>query len=287
MNLQHATERALTTVAMLMISSMIHAAPIDVGGVTLEIPNPVGYTAITSKMTAIFDIQTKSWPKSAVHYFTFLQDSEIPIALRGEIPEMNRRFAVTALTDTVNVTVRKSDFERMRQAVRTQHEQLTQTAMKSVPGELENFSKRISEQGGSINLDMPQSVPYAPHEDSERSLASSAINRYTTTGIDGNTTSVKVAMTHTFLHVRGKLLQLDVYGEEDALAWTREVSKQWSDAILTANPPDERSIAAEAASGQRQGIDWIRVVLFSLLAYLIGGAGGFVWHKFFKKKTVD
>jgi hypothetical protein len=273
---------------MLAISTTIRAAPIEVGGHTLEIPNPMGFTAITPEMTAIYDLQTKIWPEVTVHFLTFIQDAEIPIALRNEIPDMNRRLVVTTTRQVIGKTVRKSDFAEMKTFLKTQSELLSKQIQKALPDEAEKASKRMSEHSGaSVKLEMPQSTQYPPHNESERSLATSALNIYAVTGADGKSTSFTVAATTTYLHVQGKLLTLQAYGEQDALNWTREASKQWAEAILAANPPDEKSSAMESSQNQGGNVDWVRAIVSGLLFAGVWGAFDVIKKKLANRKSKD
>ncbi len=271
--LGHAIRLLLATVVMLAVSTTIRAAPIEFDRETLEIPNPVGFAAITPKLTAIYDFQTKNWPDSTVHFLTFIQDAEIAIALRNEIPDMNRRLVVTTIRNAVGKTVRNSEFSELKTLLKTQSEQLAKQVQKAIADEMEKQSKRMSGQSGaSLKLGMRQLTAYPPHDDSERSFATSALNIYTVTDADGKLTDNTVAATTTYLHVRGKLLVLQAYGEQDSLSWTRSASRQWADSILAANPQDEKSIAAESSPSSDQGIDWAKAAIIGLLSAGLWGA---------------
>ena len=262
----------LAASALLQMSTTIRAAHIDVAGDTLEIPSPIGFSAITPKMVAIFDFQTKSWPESAVHYLTFIQDFEVPVALKNEIPDMERRLAVTTVREVVGKTVRRSDFAELKSVFISSNEKLAEQIKQTLPDEMEKQSKRMSAQAGaSVKMDIPQSVRYPPHDDSERSFAISTLNSFTQTGSDGKPTFKTVSVTTSYLHVRGKLLVLYAYGEKDALTWTRDTSKHWADAILAANP-DEKSSAAGSTQSRSRDIDWVGTAVIGLLTAGLWGA---------------
>lgn len=258
---------------MLVMSTSIGAAQINSGGFTLEVPNPHGFTAITPKMTGIYDAQTKYWPESTVHYLTFIRDSEIPIAVRGEIPDMDRRLVVTSVDEVDGKNIRKSDFAALKTHFKTQSEQLAKQMNQEIPSAMAKQSERMfGQSGANLTIDMPKFRQYPPHDETERSIAYSAMNTYELKGTDGKSTYSEVTMTITWLHVRGRALLLNVYGEKEALNWTREASKQWTNAILAENPPDEKSNEVENSQKQNGGIDWVRVVIYGLFSAAIWGA---------------
>ena len=288
MRIIKSTRCLLVSVATLLLSVMAGATQINSGGVNLEIPNPTGFTAITPQMSAIYDGQTKFWPDSAVHYLTFIGDNEIPIALKNEIPDMDRRLVVTTVKDVDGKNIRASDFSELKAFFKTQQEQLIKQVEKAMPEAMDKQKDRMfGKSGASIAVEVPQFKQFPAHSETARSFAFSTMNKYTLTGTDGKATPMEVSVTSTWIHVRGRALQLYAFGEKDGLDWTREASKQWSEAILAANPPDERSVALESGQKQDGGIDWMRSLVTGLIVAGVWGAFDFTRRKLAAPKSKD
>lgn len=265
--------RVILTAILLCLATAsawaVSTLEVESGGVKLQIPVPSGFSVITPEMNAIFDGQTKFWPGDTVHYLTFILASEAQVALRGEIPPLNRRLVLTSIKAADGRDVRSKDFSDLKNHHRQQAEQMMKQVRERMPKELDKFSERA---GGNASLKMPELNILPAHLETERTMAFSARNKYQLTDKNGEVTTSDVTMTTTFLLVKGRLFTLNAYGEVDALEWTREASKDWADAILAANPPDETSIAIESgAAKSQQPIDWLRLLVTSLVGAALWG----------------
>jgi hypothetical protein len=250
---------------LLFTATVGTAAPVDVDGTILEIPSPAGFTAITPKMTAIYDFQKSLWAATTVHYFTFIRDSEIPVALKNEVPNLERNLVVIRPNAVVGKVIRATDFSELKRFAIAQNGELTEEGKKGLAAAEDRFNALAAGQSdGSMKMHVAHSTSYPAHEDTSRTFAFSALNRYEVKGADGKPSVSDVSMTTTFVHVRGKLLFLYAYALPDDLIWTRDASKQWASAIIEANPSDEKSLAAENSTSPRGGVDWGQAITAGL-----------------------
>lgn len=254
---------------------------INIGGTPITIPTPPGFIPVTADMTMLNQFFENFVAPQNKRFATFISEEYLPAIRRGEVPQMARTLSVQTAKTTVDRTITKSDFAKLKDTMQKQNAELMRKVEKEMPGMMEKINSKIEGQfDAKLDLSLAGIIPLPPHESSDRSLAFSMLVNYAMKTPDGTTTNISGPVTATFLHARGKLLFIYVNGAEKELEWTRTTAKAWATAILAANPSDAATAAKESA---RSGFDWNRVWRSALIGAAVGGLIGLV-RMFMKRK---
>ncbi len=261
----------------LWLAAMASALPapvtVNIGGTPLVIPTPTNFAPVTPKMEMVNTLLDSLVPPSNTRLTAFIAESEVGAATQGLIPDLTRSFSVQTLKQLSGSTVTKADFDRMKSALRKQMDQMMQMVEKQAPGLMENLNKNRDRQfAGDVRLKSLQSVPFPPHEETERSLAFSMIVNSGVAGASGKSEKFVSAVTGTMVHLKGKILYLYATGDERDLTWTRKISKGWVAAVVAANPSDSATALKETAGPV--GFSFMRSLRKIMIGALIGGVFG-------------
>ncbi len=247
------TKRTRTTAAVLILLNLLALTALAVdttihlGRTEIAVPAPTGFVPVTKEMTAVDSLMDTFVGPDNVRFVNFLPQDLAPAALKGEVPNLVRYLSLQSYKKTVTQIVTTADFIELKSAMQKQYGDMLHKLEKQMPDLMEKINKRLEGQlNAPLNLNVNEAVPLPAHDESERSLAVSVMMNLAVKLPDGETTNAPVVMTTTLVHVRGKVLFAYVYGEGKDLEWTRKVSKEWSDAILAANPSDAATAAKEA-----------------------------------------
>jgi hypothetical protein len=154
-------------------------------------------------------------PPSNEQFALFLQDADVAVAARGEIPQPERWFYVQSAKALIQPFVTTADFAQLKRTIKTQNEGIVKKAKSQVPGLLQNVNKGISaDYDVDVNLSLDQMVPLPPHYETERGLAYSSILKYKANDEDGKPSVYEGVVTATFVHVQGKVLFLYANAEK-------------------------------------------------------------------------
>lgn len=268
-------------VAFLCLANFVGlAAPdlaIRVGGTELAIPVPAGFAPVVPEMKAlnqVLDAMNYGQNERLGH---LIPDSEVSAALANEIPEMARSFSIQ--TPKKDRTLTKKDFQKLANEMVDQNSKIIAKLEKEMPGYLEKVNTKMKAAlDADVKFQNLTLVPLPSHQQEERALAYSMFMSMQTAG-----GPMRIAGTTTILYVKAKLLFLYAYAPENALAWTREVSKQWAADILARNPS-----SAELAKMEEHGPGGWRgpqntilrnALIGAIIGGLIGGLRGFARKK--------
>lgn len=261
------------TLCLLLIAlpRVVSAAAIVVGGTQIEIPGPLKFSEVTPEMAALYEVQKQFVAPTNVEFLAFISDKAVPAALKDEVPELERRFTVQTAKSLVNMSVTRHNFEELKQVIKNQNEEIVKKAEAEIGKTIGKINENISDQYDvDLALSVSQMIPLPAHSETERSLAYSAFVKYSINDEAGNPSSFVTVMTATFVHVKGKVLFLYSYAEESDLDWSRNLSTQWSNAVIKANPSDFQSSVNENLPAIVTGIDWNEVGVKALIGAFVG-----------------
>lgn len=261
---------------ILMVVLSITAAPvvaneIDVGGTKLVIPTPPGFAPVTPRMANLQDMLKTLVGASNVEYLSFISEQEVDAALDGELPPMERRFSVQVLKQLVEPLVSSGGFYDIRAEVRGRNGLIAAADGNVVSKTMDGLNERIEGDTG-LNLQM-QITGYRElgfHAETERMIATSTLLDYAFVDPAGQNVSFKAISTAAIVHVRGKVLFLFVHAEDGALEWSQAAIRDWTDAVLAANPPTLRTRTLEAMPSWVLGINWASVATNAAIGGLVG-----------------
>lgn len=221
---------------LLFVAPLSRATDVSVGGVSVSIPHPADFSPVTPEMTKVQqDLSLFAAPGSE-QLLAFIADADVPAALNGTIADSSRRFLVLSLEGMAGTLVSSVYFEELKSAIKSKNAEILKRVEEDLPGHAEKINDKAAEQ---YDLDLAFSVtrliPMPVHEETQRTVAYSALSQYEMNDESGRPVSYKSVVTTTIVHVKEKVLVLLCYAEEQALAWSRAASKQWADAVVADN----------------------------------------------------
>lgn len=196
---------------------------ISVGGTILEITDPPGFRPITRDMAPFFESEEDGVPANNKEFFCYIAESEIPKALKGELPAAERKFRVQMDKGDIDVSTSPSEFLEFKRLAKEQRDAM-----------IEKIAKELRP-----SISPTSALP--PHQETDQTWGYSAFAELSGHDEAGNSISRVFVVTSMLVYVRGKILFLYVYAEEGGLEWSRTAAKQWTDSIIAANPPEARS----------------------------------------------
>ena len=231
----------------------------------ITVPTPNGFVRVTDNMTAVKRlIQQMADPTNDTLAY-YIEQSDVPTALAGKIPSLERTFILKVNKQLRNITVGKNDFSQLKEMTKSQNQKMFEQVKSEIPEHMKKMSQVVSQEFDvDFAMDISQMVPLEPHYEAENALAYSMyINYGVTTGEEKAETIV--AATVTILNASGVVLFLYGYAPQNELKWTREGSMNWAESVLDSNtqPP--------ARSPKSRGFDWNKVVEKSVVSAIIGG----------------
>jgi hypothetical protein len=274
--------RTIYLTLLLLVPVVCGATEISIGGVSLTIPNPNGFSPVTQQMHALYDVQKQFVAPTNEEFVAFIPERDVAAALKGDIPELPRRFTVQSLKSIIQVSVSTSDFVKVKNLIKSQNDELMKKVEKQLPGLMKQLNEGITKKYDvDLALSVSQIVPMPVHEETDRTLAYSALVKYDMKDENGTPAPFVAVVTATLAHVKGKVLFLYAYAEESGLQWSKDASRQWANAVVAANPSDLRASVKEALPSALSRIDWGRVGAMAVAGAIIGLIIGLIgWAKY-------
>jgi len=249
------------------------ASTVSVGTTQLDLPPPSGFALLTTEMQRTYELQRSFTPPANEQLAAFILESEVTLALNDQNPDLTRTCSVQTMKSLIGVTVSKSDFADVKRTLRTQNDEAVRQAEHDLPELLDSANRSISRAiGTDVTLSAPHVVALAAHQESERSMSYSMYLTYVVTSPSMPSQKFATSGTLTVVHVRGTILFLYVYAEQDGLEWTRDTAKQWAQAIVDANPSGVEHSVKESLPRWLTGLDWTKIAA----AAILGGVGALI-----------
>lgn len=262
---------------LIALSANASETTIDVGGRSIDIPTPDGFTVVSAEKGSAFEVMD-AYLSQQNERFLRLVPHETAIAAEESGTAVLLRFAyVEVAKNFVRYELSADDFEKVREQI--------------VGPEAVDYEESLEEAGGfgsgdkkagdlmekTIETELDGTRSYRAHFNSKDAVANS-MSMTTNTTMDRETYTTETVMTTTLARVNGRLLFLYVYGEATDLEWSRQVSRGWTESIIAANNMD--TSGKDQLSEESRGINWILV----LISGVIGGAIGLVFQSIRRKK---
>ncbi|MEO8459817.1 MAG: hypothetical protein ABI451_04755 [Dokdonella sp.] len=263
--------RTICLALLLFVPSISVAVDISIGGVSLVIPNPVGFSPVTQQMTMLFDIEKQFVAPANEEFVAFIPEREVSAALRDDPADLHRRFTVQTAKSLVGVPVSTSDFLKLKNVIKSQNDEL----MKKIEGQLPGVMKEINEgittkYDVDLALSVAQMVPLPVHQETDRTVAYSALVKYDAKDGNGSPAPFVAVVTTTFAHVKGRVLFLYSYAEESGLDWSKQASLEWANAVFAANPSNPQTSVKEVLPSAISGIDWEKIGAKAVVGAIVG-----------------
>lgn len=253
----------LVTALILMQSLLMFAADtFTINGKEIIVPVPEGFVRVTDDMTAVMRfVQQMADPMNDMLAY-YIMESDVPAALVGEIPSLERTFILKVNKQLRNMTVGKNDFSQLKSLTKSQNQQMFEDIKAEIPEHMKNMSQGVSKEFNvDFAMNISQMVPLEPHYEAENALAFSMYINYGVSAGDEEIEEI-VSGTSTFLNASGTVLFLYGYAPKDELEWTRAASMSWAEGVMASNsqPP---------AKSPGRGIDWNKVMEKGLVGAIV------------------
>lgn len=258
-------KKTLTTILLIFIAGSAYAETFSVGGKELVIPSPQGFSRVTQQMDAVYRMSLQMVDPKNDQLAYYISDSDIPSAMAGELPSLDRTFLLKVNKQLKNMVVGSKDFAELKSMTKRQNKEIFESVKSQIPGLMKGASEGISKEFDvDFALQISQMIPLDPHYEAGNALAYSMYINYGVSA-EGIKEELIVSATTTFVNVSGKVLFLYCYGPQDELEWTRSASISWAEKVMVSNtqPP--------ARSSGGRGMDWNKVFEKGIVGAITGG----------------
>jgi len=258
-------KRTLVTIILTFITGVAFAEIFSIGGKNIVIPSPQGFSRVTQDMDAVYRLSLQMADPKNDQLSFYISNSDIPTAIAGELPPLERYFILKVNKQIKNMVVGSKDFAELKNMTKLQNKEIFESVKSQIPGIMKGTSEGISKEFDiDFALQISQTIPLEPHYEADNAMAYSMYINY---GISAEGTKEEsiVSATATFVKVSDKVLFLYCYGLQDELEWTRDASKLWVEQIMNSNtqPP--------ARSSGGHGMDWNKVIEKGVVGAITGG----------------
>lgn len=227
------------------LSGSVTAEPFQIGGTTLEIPAPDGFVLVTPEMEQVYLYGEYLNASDTLNenVATYISKTEAPAALKGELPDLKRKFILKVNRNLQRKVINHTNFLELKKATRREYQQTIREIKAKDPQIYQRLNKGVQEQFDlETAIEVSKLVPFEPHYESSHALAVSMFLTITDPleeGADAEAEEDISTATATVMYVQGQLLFLFCYAPQEDLEWTRTASRAWTEAILAANdkPP--------------------------------------------------
>ena len=258
-------KRNIVIVLLLLFNVSLFAADIfRINGRDITIPAPQGYVRVTDDMTLVKRLSQPFEDPMNDTLARYIMESDVPAAMAGEIPSLERTFTLKVNKELRNITIGKNDFSEFKSIIKADNQQIFEEVKALIPETMNDISQKVSQEfDADFNMNISQIVPLEPHFEDENAIAYSM---YANLGISAGNENMKeiVAATCTFLNAAGTVLFLYSYAPKDELDWTKSASMSWAKSVMASNsqPP---------VKSPGRGYDWNNVVERGLVGAIVGG----------------
>lgn len=205
------------------------------------VPAPKGFVRVTDEMSGVTGLVESMVDPANDMLAYYIRESDVPAALAGELPMLERTFALKAIKQLRNVSVSKGRFLGIKLDVKRQN-QKTFDELKSKMPRLMNKASQLLGQEFDVNaaIEISSVVPLEMHYEAEDAFSFSVFLKYDV-AVDAYNESSIVSSTVTLLNSSGAVLSFASFGSKDDLEWTRDACLNWARSVEESNipPPEE------------------------------------------------
>lgn len=250
---------------LLIFVGSAYAEIFKIGDKELVIPSPQGFSRVTKQMDAVYRLGLQMADSKNDLLAYYISDTDIPTAMAGEIPSLERYFLLKVNKQLKNMVVGSKDFAELKDITTRQNKEIFESIKSQIPSLMKGASDGVSKEFNiDFAMEISQMVPLDPHYETNNALAYSMYINYGVSA-EGAKEELIVSATATFVNVSGKVLFLYCYAPQDEIEWTRTASKSWAEKVMDSNtqPP--------ARSSGGRGMDWDKVIEKGIVGAITGG----------------
>jgi hypothetical protein len=237
---------------------------VQVGATAITIPVPQGFAVVTPEMAALDTFLESLVPQTNERLLSLVSTEVAESPEENQFEKLDRMLGIQTLRKGITRTVSSAEFVKVKESVTIDSSKTFAQVKKKLGGVAKEIAGNLEENlGTKLDLKVGEIVPLPAHYETERAVSYSIISKTSVTAPGDNEPAEDTSITTvTMLHVKARLLCLYVGGRESDLEWTRTLAREWTEAIIQANPSDATVAKLEAAparegasiSGLRGGI---------------------------------
>jgi hypothetical protein len=266
--------RSYLAVLVLLQTAQLFAGAIEisVGSTPITILPPDGYVQVTDDVQPYADFAKRFVAPSNVQFALFISEADMAIAVKGEMPQTRRWFYVQAAKKIIPRFTSSAEFVNLKNTIKGQNDEIIQKAQRTAPEYFDKLNKGLSDDYKlDIDLALQKVLPLPVHFESDRALAYATLLKYNVNDDKGQPSGFEGVVTATFAHIKGKVLFFYANADKDGLAWSKDASRKWVDAVIAANPSTDDIAAREA---NRFALPWNsllpKIAAGGVLAAIVG-----------------
>ena len=207
----------------------------NIGGQEITIPSPDKYVRVTKQMDAVYRLHRHMEDPLNDFLASYISQSDAAIAMKGEIPLLERGLVLKVGKELKGMVVSDQDFAEMKNEIKSYNKQIINSNLPKLREITKEKGQGISQE---FNVDfapeISQIIPLDPHYESENVLSYSMYIVYNISD-PGSSQDYVTSATLTIVNVSGKVISLYSYGAQNDLEWTQNSSKAWSKKVVASN----------------------------------------------------
>lgn len=211
---------------------------VNVGGTTIILPAPKGFTNVTDPYSDTYGWFLDITPETNTLQAVFIPHKNAASLLKGEEVELQRYMMIQTFKNLETSAFTLNDFSEYRKSIREAQEKAKILSHDRMEELLEESNKRLNKRYEShISLSIGEPISLGVVREDVNSITASYLTKVNTSIDDQNTERV-MAGTMVNLLVKGKLFYLYIfsrYEEEGDLTWTQEAAHRWTNQVISSN----------------------------------------------------
>jgi uncharacterized membrane protein YhaH (DUF805 family) len=214
------------------------AVEIKIGEDTLQIPDPIGFTDVSSASKDQLAIFEDFLPKTNRLIAAFVTEQDAGHLMLGESADLRQYFMVQSLREFGEMTLSKAQFAEIRTLLRKEYKTIFLKQKEAMNEVTTRAGKSLSKRfGENIEFNVNGIAPLGVDDESASHIAISLLSKYRIS-IDKEVVDYVVAVSMVALLVKGKVLYLNAYRtyqDDKDIEWTRVQISEWWPKIVSAN----------------------------------------------------
>ena len=117
-----------------------------INGNEITVPPPQGFVRITDEMTAVKRFVDKMADPMNDTLAYYIAESDVPMAMAGEIPALERTFILKVNKQLRNVTVGRNDFSQLKEITKSENQKILAKVKSIIPEHMKKISQGMSHE---------------------------------------------------------------------------------------------------------------------------------------------
>lgn len=218
--------------------SVTQSIPLQIGGVTIRVPTPDGFTETSRRSQELWNLALASSAGNARIISHFVTNKDFAEFEKGKEVTFREFLLVQTPRGAESLTVTQSQFDKLRSGTVELQANLWKRIEPRLATEIDKISKAVSSaQGVNIKFRVGEIVPVSVDQNDSSVLIYTVLSQFGAS--EGKTnTDQNMVVTTAYCFVSGKVVMLSAYRHfltPQDLQSSRAFVKSWASGILSAN----------------------------------------------------